>query len=130
TRSLVNRLEIEAWYGQHPEVADEVVDGPVLVTGLPRTGTTALLALLALDDRVRFLRRWEQERCCPPPMAGADHDDPRAVAAREVLQGRLESTPELRAMHLYDSDGPEECYELMNLEFRSQYYMAHHRIPE
>ncbi len=129
TRSLVNRLEIESWYEAHPELASEVVEGPVLVTGLPRTGTTAMVALLALDDQVRYLRRWEQERCCPPPVAGAEHDDPRAVAAREVLRSRLSSNPELRAMHLYDSDGPEECYELMNLELRSQFYMAHHRIP-
>ena len=42
SNALIQRLKIIDTYKQHPEIADEVVDGPVVILGLPRTGTTAL----------------------------------------------------------------------------------------
>src|SRR5690242_9383038 len=46
---LSNRLRIEAWNKAHPQCARERIEGPLLVCGLPRTGTTATVAMLALD---------------------------------------------------------------------------------
>src|SRR6516225_3514810 len=46
-RRLVNRLEVEQWYSEHPEVQDVTVRGPVDINGLPRTGTTALADMLS-----------------------------------------------------------------------------------
>src|ERR1700722_4565951 len=46
-RRLVNRLEVEAWYATHPGIEDLPVHGPVDITGLPRTGTTALANTLS-----------------------------------------------------------------------------------
>src|SRR5690606_23447389 len=60
-RRLVNRLEVEAYYAEHPEVEDVSVRGPVDINGLPRTGTTALADMLSLDPQFRCLRGWEQE---------------------------------------------------------------------
>ncbi|MGH8986953.1 MAG: sulfotransferase [Acidimicrobiia bacterium] len=48
-RSLRNRLEITATHGRHPEMGDEVIDAPVLVTGTGRSGTSILHELLAQD---------------------------------------------------------------------------------
>ena len=42
SNALIQRLKIIDTYKQHPEIADEVIEGPVVVLGLPRTGTTAL----------------------------------------------------------------------------------------
>jgi hypothetical protein len=53
------RLEVEETYRLHPEIDDEVIEGPVFVIGLPRTGTTALSQLVAADPRFRSLRTWE-----------------------------------------------------------------------
>ena len=66
-RRLVNRLEVEAWYADHPEIDALPVLGPVDINGLPRTGTTALANMLSLDPQFRSLRQWEQVRPCPPP---------------------------------------------------------------
>ena len=52
-RRLVNRLEVEAWYADHPEIDDLPVLGPVDINGLPRTGTTALANMLSLDPQFR-----------------------------------------------------------------------------
>ena len=100
---LVTRLRIEQWYAAHPEVEAEVVDGPVFVVGMPRTGTTATVGMLALDDRFRFLRAWEGHAPLPPPIAGEEDADPRALAAREAARSYHR-----RHMHLPDPDGPEE----------------------
>jgi hypothetical protein len=52
-RRLVNRLQVEAWYGEHPEIAELPVRGPVDINGLPRTGTSALGNILSLDPQFR-----------------------------------------------------------------------------
>lgn len=99
---LANRLRIEQWYKDHPEVADEQVEGPVLVCGLPRTGTTATLGMMATDPRYRFLRGWEGGNPVPPPVAGEENDDPRVLAARKFAAQMDQSR------HIVDPDGPEE----------------------
>lgn len=99
---LANRLRVEQWYNDHPEVSDEKVEGPVLVCGLPRTGTTATLGMMATDPRYRFLRGWEAANPVPPPIAGEEEGDPRVVAAREMAAQMDQSR------HILDPDGPEE----------------------
>ena len=59
SNALIQRLQVEDAYRQHPEIDDEVVEGPVFVIGLPRTGTTALSQLVATDPQFRSLRMWE-----------------------------------------------------------------------
>jgi hypothetical protein len=56
---LSNRLQVEDWYRRHPEIDEQEIADPVFVTGLPRTGTTALGHMLALDPNTRVLRGWE-----------------------------------------------------------------------
>jgi uncharacterized membrane protein YebE (DUF533 family) len=41
-RMMANRLRIDDYIARHPEVLDEVVTSPVVVCGMPRTGTTLL----------------------------------------------------------------------------------------
>ena len=114
---LANRLRIEDWCKSHPEVEAQKVQGPLLVCGLPRTGTTATVAMLALDPRFRFLRRWEGASPIPPPVAGQEDRDPRVVAAREAARNYGQS-----AMHLFDPDGPEEdLLMLAGLNMRQSY---------
>src|SRR5262245_22680606 len=95
-RRLVNRLEVEAWYAEHPEVDDVSVRGPVDINGLPRTGTTALADMLSLDPQFRSLRGWEQTRPCPPPEADGEAADARRLQFVAMLERR---SAEDRAMH-------------------------------
>ena len=101
---LANRLRIEQWYRDHPEIEDQEIEGPVLVCGLPRTGTTATVGMMATDPRYRFLRGWEAMSPVPPPEAGKEEDDPRAVSARKVAQEYASQ----QSQHIMDPDGPEE----------------------
>lgn len=116
-RRLVNRLEVEAWYAAHPELAERSVQGPIDICGLPRTGTTALSNMLSLDPQLRCLRGWEQTRPVPPPAPDAEAGDPRREAALKQIE---QTPPELKAMHLYDVDAAVEDTELLGMAFHGQ----------
>jgi len=114
---LVNRLEVEAWYRQHPEIEELPVRGPVDVTGLPRTGTTALGNMLSLDPQFRSLRMWEQRKPCPPPTIDGEATDPRRLAyVDEVAQ----LPADLKAMHLYEVDATIEDSDVLGMAFHGQ----------
>jgi len=116
-RRLINRLQVEAWYRDHPEVEQLGVRGPVDINGLPRTGTTALANMLSLEPQFRPLRGWEQTQPCPPPTLESEATDPRRLEALDVDQ---HMPPEMRAMHLYDVDATFEDTEVLGMAFHGQ----------
>jgi hypothetical protein len=120
TRRLVNRLEVEAWYAEHPEVNDVTVRGPVDINGLPRTGTTALADMLSLDPQFRCLRGWEQTQPVPPPVAGAEATDARRRAFEAMQAMRSD---EDRSMHIMEIDATMEDTDVLGMAFHGQQMM-------
>lgn len=119
-RRLTSRLEVEDWYRVHPDVAQVKVGASVSITGLPRTGTTALTNILSLDDQFRKLRNWEQVQPCPPPILGQEDNDPRRLGALATIEAITRANPEFAAMHLSDVDATEEDVELLGMSFHAQ----------
>ena len=121
---LATRLRLEQWFKDHPEVEARPVEGPVFVVGLPRTGTTAMVGMMALDERFRFLRGWEGASPIPPPVADEEDADPRVISARAAAAGYDKSH-----VHLFDPDGPEEdLVMLAGLDMRS--YHGPYPMPD
>ena len=118
-RRLVNRLEVEAWYRDHPEIEQLPVRGPIDINGLPRTGTTALANMMSLDPQFRCLRGWEQSTPCPPPRLDGEATDPRRLQAAEEQE---HLSPEQRAMHLFELDATMEDSEVLGMAFHGQQY--------
>ncbi len=118
-RRLVNRLHLEAWYRDHPEIAALPLRGPVDINGLPRTGTTALANMMSLDPQFRSLRAWEQSQPCPPPILATEATDPRRLQA---LAEDARVAPQLKAMHIYDTDATTEDSEVLGMAFHGQQY--------
>jgi hypothetical protein len=116
-RRLVNRLEVEAWYADHPEVAEVPVRGPVDVSGLPRTGTTALADMLSLDPQFRCLRGWEQAKPCPPPTLAGEATD---IRRQQLIEQQQLLPDEHRAMHIFEPDAAMEDTELLGMAFHGQ----------
>jgi hypothetical protein len=116
---LVNRLELEAWHRDHPEIAGLTVRGPVDINGLPRTGTTALANMMSLDPQFRSLRQWEQSRPIPPPTIDGEATDPRRL---QLARENEQLSPELKAMHLYEVDATVEDSEVLGMAFHGQQY--------
>jgi hypothetical protein len=128
TKLLAQRLQIEDWYRRHPEIDDEPIEAPLIGLGLPRTGSTALTFLLAEDPNARSLRRWEATQPCPPPST-VEAPDPRIAQAEAEGQLQAELAPRLAALVPSTPTGPEECQDLMALDFKAHYFQAFAHIP-
>jgi hypothetical protein len=130
---------------RHPEIAREKIEAPLVVAGLPRSGTTHLLNLIAADSRFQSLPYWQVLRpvpLMPEDAVGPDGVDPRwrrADAAWTELQ-RL--NPYAAAHHPMDPDHISEDGELQMADFSSyvwefslhapawrDYYLAHDQTP-
>jgi hypothetical protein len=95
---LVRRLQVEQWYSSHAaEAAAHSVEGPLMIIGTGRSGTTACHHLLSLDPQFRTLRKWEINDPVPPPVLETEHLDPRRPT--EVVAG---------VQHITTVDGPTE----------------------
>lgn len=126
---LTNRLRIIEWRRDHPEVATEQIVAPLVVTGLPRTGTTLLSALLGCDPGRRPLMRWESADCIPPPESATFHTDPR-IAATEAGMVMLDAlNPGFKAIHYDPADGPTECVTLLAQHFVSTLWETLANVP-
>jgi hypothetical protein len=112
---LATRLRIEAAWRRHPEIRERSVRSPVYLTGLPRTGTSALFNLLAADPAARPLLTWEG--MCPDPWEGPG-PDPRCEAVRAAVERDRERNPDFDRIHYARADGPEECVLLLAYTFR------------
>ncbi|HEV8065599.1 MAG TPA: sulfotransferase [Acidimicrobiales bacterium] len=124
---LVNRLRIERTYGEHPEIDDQQIDGPVFIVGLPRTGTTALSQLLALDPQIRSLRLWESSEPVPAPETATEHSDARIAENERSLETMYSVFPRMKALYFQTATGPTECQDLLGMEMRTSHFdgMAH-----
>lgn len=108
TGSLVTRLSAEALIAQHPAIADEKLEAPLVIVGPTRSGTTRLHRMLSVDPR-HFTVLWWENRS-PVPRAGTDwrRDDPRIDEAREEVRQVLTAAPQMKAIHPWDPMGPDE----------------------
>lgn len=121
-RCLENRLHLHAYVTAHPGVAAEPVRAPVVITGLPRAGTTLLHRLLALHPGNRVLRFWEALRPVPPDATNG-LVEAELVAEAEVWLKRLyERAPGFRAVHESGAHTPEECDVLFQNAFASWHF--------
>jgi Sulfotransferase family len=120
-RYAATRLRIEDIVKRHPEILDIVIDQPIIVAGLPRSGTTHLLGLLSADPRLRSLPWWEANAPVPTEADAPTADDPnprwtRSQAGWEGYQGLL---PHMKIMHEFSPDHVSEDIELQALDFSS-----------
>lgn len=129
SNALIQRLKIVETYKQHPEIADEVVAGPVVVLGLPRTGTTALSQLVSADPQFRSLRTWESQAPTPPPEVATQHSDPRIAQCADGIRMIEQMFPDFRTMTNSEAEAATECQDLMGMSFRTFHFDGVVRVP-
>lgn len=118
-----SRLRVQDLLKKHPEIHDIEITAPVIVTGLPRTGTTNLVNMLAADDRFRSMPLWEADEPVPvlgdgPGIDGVDMRFKRCAEGWETFQA---TNPYLAAWHPMNPDHIDEDMALMQLDFSSYY---------
>jgi hypothetical protein len=127
--ALVNRIELHRWSSDHPEVAEERIERPWIIVGLPRTGTSVLSMLLGLDPMARPLRQWEAAHLIPPPTLEEADEDPRIALTAKELDGLMKLNPPLRAMHPFGANLAQECVSLFMYDIRTLALETQAHVP-
>jgi hypothetical protein len=127
--NLANRLRVLEWHRTHPGLAATPVAAPLILVGMPRSGTTALSHLLAADPDNRSLLAWEANESIPPPTTATYDDDPRFVAARNVPSAVDLINPGFKAIHHDEPDDAMECTLLHAQHFQSLIFSTTFNVP-
>ena len=127
--SLEARLRIVDAFKTHPEIDAEVIQEPVFVLGLGRSGTTILQDVLSHDPQFRSVQKWESLFPWPAPEAASYANDPRIAKAQGIANVYQAATPEVRAMHDADADQPVEDTEFTYPAFMSEIWTWIYKIP-
>jgi hypothetical protein len=128
-RWLGNRLEMQDWWSRHPEISKQVIERPLFVVGMGRTGTTILHDLLAQDPGSRVPHSWELWQPCPPPEREHADDDPRIAALDAELSGTDRLMPEFKKMHPMGAQLAQECVAITAHEFASMIHQTAYGVP-
>ena len=132
TRLLSSRLLLADLLRRYPEIHDIEIERPIIVVGLPRSGTTHLVNLIAADRRRRALPYWESQE--PIPLRGDGPDvngiDPRYARCAAEYDAARAMTPHLQTMHDRFPAAIEEEIELLDLDFASYVLEWHARVPK
>jgi hypothetical protein len=109
-RGLRTRLLLARRWGDHPEIASETIEAPVVVTGPARSGTSILFELLWLDPGLRGPVGWEVLH--PIPLEADDAGEARRAWSECEQELWADVQPEFAAIHELRSDLPVECITL------------------
>ena len=124
--ALWNRLRVVDYVKDHPEVNEQRIERPLVVLGLPRTGTSLASYLLDQDPLRRSLLTWEAEDSVPPSTPDTLRTDPRCSkkkAQLEVLAEGLKAA-NIPMVHWDEADGPTECVFVHNQDFKAYLWEA------
>ncbi len=116
---VAQRLRMVDFAATSDVVAYETVTAPIIVTGLPRTGTALLADLLAQDPANRALLGWQAATVAPPPALADLATDPRLQAAIARDERRRAALSDLEAKHATGPTRPTECAALLATSFAS-----------
>ena len=124
--ALWNRLRVVDYLKHHPEVAAERIERPLVVLGLPRTGTSLASYLLDQDPNRRSLLTWEAENSVPPPSPETLRTDPRCLKKKAELDTLAKGlrAANIPMVHWDEADGPTECMFVQNQDFKAYLWEA------
>lgn len=127
--ALVARLLSQAGWTAQPEHADVAIERPIFVTGLPRTGTTALHRLLGADPAHQGLQMWLAEFPQPRPPRETWDANPVYQQMAAQFSRHHDENPDYGGVHFMTADGLEECWQLLRQSLHSVSYETLAHVP-
>jgi len=127
--ALVARLLSEMGFKKRPEHAEVAIERPVFVTGLPRTGTTALHRLLTADPTHQGPELWLTEFPQPRPPRSTWEQDPVFSGIQAAYAEHHVENPEFMGIHYMDAASVEECWRLLRQSGKSIGYESLAHVP-
>ena len=127
--ALAARLLAEAGWKQYPRYAGVPVERPIFVTGLPRTGTTALHRLLGADPAHQGIQMWLAEYPQPRPPRDTWQDNPVFAQLNAQFEQHHVQNPEFMGLHFMSADEVEECWQLLRQSLHAVAYETLAHLP-
>jgi Sulfotransferase family len=127
--ALTARLCSEAAWRAYPDYRCVQIERPVFVTGLPRTGTTALHRLLTADPASQGLEVWLAQVPQPRPPRHTWPDNPVFQHVQAGFSRHHEEHPEFMGVHYMAADQVEECWQLLQQSMRSISFETLAHVP-
>ena len=126
---LKNRLLLTDLLKRHPEINDIELRSPVVIAGLPRTGTTHLHNLLAAPPTFRTMPYWESNEPFPLPNEVGAEPDPRR-ARMDVAVGVVNMVmPHFPLMHEMTTDHVHEEIQLLANDLSTMLFETLGEVP-
>lgn len=121
---LRGRVEAINSMKDHPGFDARAILSPVVITGVPRTGTTALHRLLGVDDRFQGLQTWLLDSPMPRPPIETWADYPQFRKSAAQLEAQHAAAPERRAAHFRAAEEVHECCMVLRQSFVSNLWCS------
>lgn len=127
--ALVARLLSQSAWKQYPEHVDVAIKRPIFVTGLVRTGTTALHRLLGADPAHQGLHMWLAEYPQPRPPRETWESNPLYRQLDAQFTQHHAENPGYTGLHFMAAYELEECWQLLRQSLHSVSYEALAHVP-
>jgi len=129
TKILATRLRTVQRLKDRPEVLETQICRPIVITGLVRTGSTALHYLMGQDPGLQKLEYWLAAEPQPRPPREEWEANPAFEAAVGELDFLYNTTPDLMAVHEMKADWPEECRHILAQCFTDDRFESSATLP-
>ncbi len=128
---LTNRLLIEDYLTRHPAALEAPIERPLIIAGLPRTGTTHLHNLIAANPALRSLPMWEALEPLPMPgeMAQPPPLDVRYQRCARAMRFQDRLMPHFKRMHEMTPDAIHEEIQLLAIDVSTMLFEASYHVP-
>jgi len=124
-RVLQTWLRLQETWRRTPAIARQEIAAPVFVVGPPRTGTTILLELLALDPQLRAPIAYEALY----PLSSSGSVARRTVLSESEQELWADVHPPFMMMHELVSSLPCECVHFLMYDFAGPYWSMLYDAP-
>ncbi len=126
---LKNRLLLTDLLARRPSIRDVELAPPIIIAGLPRTGTTHLHNLLAADPAFRTLPYWESLEPFPLAAEAGIEPDPRRARTDAAVWFMYEAMPLFPLMHEMSTDHVHEEIALLAIDFSTMFFETLGLVP-
>jgi hypothetical protein len=127
--ALSARLRMFKGLKERPECLHTLIRRPLVIIGMPRTGTTALHKLLSMDPQFQGIEYWLGNAPMPRPPRSTWASNPQYQAAVSGLEQAAQIMPEMAAFHEVTADGIDECLVVLAQCFVSNNWGSSYRVP-
>jgi Sulfotransferase family len=126
---LASRLHSEAGWKRRPDALAQRLEAPLLITGIVRSGTTALHKLLSIDPQFQGLEHWLARAPQPRPPRQLWPSIPAYRQAAGIVETMIEHAPEMKTDHMISAEEVEESILLLPQLFTDNMFPSQWTVP-